>query len=102
MQSNMRWNCERNLLEFPSIELVRMAVKDKGSGSHNVFGAVSTHKSWQEAMISSSPSWPVLPQASKCSNRNLHNAFVPRETDPDRSDWPIGDPVPCSAHWKNT
>src|SRR5262245_21684429 len=97
----MQGNFNRDFLKLPGVEFVGMAIKDEGSRRHDVFCKVLTYKSRKETVIPTPSHRPVLTHVSKCRNGNLHNTFVPRQAYADRSDRPVGNPVPCPPHRKN-
>src|SRR5262249_19656226 len=97
----MQRNFDRDFLKLPGVELVGMAVKNKGGRRHNVLCAVATCKSGKKTMIPTSSHRPVLTHVSNCRNGNLHNTFVPGKAYVHRSNRPPRNAIPCPPDREN-
>src|SRR5262245_13472858 len=101
MQTNMRGNFNRDFFKLPWVELVGMAVKDKGGRRHDVFCKVATCKPGKKTMIPTTSYGPVFTQASKRCNGKFCNIFLPWKAYLDRVDRPVRNAISCPPDREN-
>src|SRR5262245_41746119 len=101
MQSNMQGDFDRSFPKLPGVELIGMAVENKGSRRHDVFRKVPTHKSRKQAVIPATSYGPVFTYASKRCNGKFCNIFLPWKAYLDRGDRPVRNAVSCPVNWEN-
>src|SRR5688572_19904131 len=97
MHSNGQGYLDRNLPKLPYVELIGMAIENKGSSVHRLFRKKSAHKTGQQAMIASPSYRPVLAEPAVGSNRHFDNRLVAFQADLNGSERPFGDSISWPA-----
>jgi len=94
VKSNGKRDRERDLLQLSHVELIGMTVENKGSYIHHMPCKISTRKSRQQTMVSTSAYRPISSKRTNRGQRSFQNTGAPAKINPHGKDRPVRDTIP--------